>query len=554
MLKSMAMVVAAMLVMAVASGSFAGTTWNIYNSGDQTESTLLADPAPPTDLLGVRLSSGAGTVNFTAANTYSGGTEVNAGIFRADNASAAGTAGVVVGGSGQFRLHGPTVANNVTLADGAKLYVSADSVLDGDVDVTGTVTIGTTGKYMDLTHNGAITGTGGVYFYGANGNQWNGAFSLYGDGTYDGPTEVARGTKVDAYHANALGDGANAITIKGGTGYGTSSYVAVRNVAGGLNANKSVRVEAISAGYRGSLQVANGVTLTNNITLAGGQLRKMYDGGSADTVVSGTITLEDGVAASDGSAIRSHLYHGSSGSPMGKMLINGRIQGTGGLVISGYNQRDCTFYLNGDNTYQGGTLIHTTGYNTGSRVHVSTDTAFGTGPVELKNTYNDTYYQFVLDADCAMANAFTGTGRIDANGHTFTSTGSMAPGASTGTIDVEGKLDFQGTYYWEYDKTDADLVSCDTLTFGGGPCTVDVAWLGPDSPATGDYVLFTYTGADPVITAPWTVTGDMSGSVRVDDLKDQVILTLGGAPIPEPGSAALMLLGVVGLVRRRRRA
>jgi len=553
MLKRMAIVVVAMLVMALASGSFAGTTWQVYNSGDQTEGSVLADPAPPTDLLGVRLSAGAGTVNFTAANTYSGGTEVNAGIFRADHDSAAGTGGVTVGGSGQFRLHGPTVANNVTLADGGELYVSADSILNGDVDVTGTVTIGTTGKYADLTHNGAITGTGGVYFYGTNGNQWNGVFSLYGDGTYDGPTEVARGTKVNVYHANALGDGANAVTIKGGTGYGTSGYVAVRNAAGGLNANKSVRVEAISAGYRGSFQIANGVTIGNDITLAGGQLRKIYDGGSADTVVSGTITLEDGVAAADGSAIRSQLYHGSSGSSMGKMLINGTIQGTGGLVISGYDQRDCTFYINGDNTYQGGTLIHTTNYGTGSRVHVSTDTAFGTGPVELKNTYNTTYYQFVLDADCAMANDFTGTGRIDANGYTFTSTGSMGPGASIGTLDVNGALDFRGTYYWDYDGTDADLISADALAFGGGPCTVDVTWLGVGSPGAGDYVLFTYTGADPVITAPWTVTGDMGGSVWVDDLNNQVILTLGGVSIPEPGSAMLVLLGAFGLTRKRRR-
>jgi fibronectin-binding autotransporter adhesin len=549
------MVAALVMVFGLACGvATAGTTWDVYSSGSETENDLLADPAFPTDLLGVRLDTGAGTVNFTNANTYTGGTEVNAGIFRADNASAAGTAGVAVGGSGEFRLHGPTVANNVTLADGGKLYVSADSVLDGDVDVTGTVTIGTTGQYADLTHNGAITGTGGVYFYGTNSNQWNGAFYLYGAGTYDGPTEIARGTHVHAFDADALGNGASQVTVRGGSGYGQGAYLYLRKAAGGLNANKTIRVEALdNAGYRGSLYVGSGVTIGNDITLAGGQLRKAYDGGSEDSVVSSTITLEDVVVGE--TVISAQLYHGSSGTSMGKTLLNGTIQGTGGLVVSGSNQRDCTFYLNGNNTYQGGTLIHSTAYGTGSRVHVSTDAAFGTGAVELKNTYNTTYYQFVLDADCSMANAFTGTGRIDANGNTFTSTGSMAPGASTGTIDVEDTLDFQGTYYWEYDETSSDLISADTLLFGDGDVTIEMSWIGaPEGAEAGVYELFSYTGPDPVLPT-FSVTTPAGGptewNIWLDEDTNKIMLELEVPPVAEPGSAALMLLGLASLRRRR---
>ena len=212
-----------------------------------------------------------------------------------------------------------------------------------------------------------------------------------------------------------------------------------------------------------------------------------------------------------------------------------------------------------ENSYTGGTRIGE--YGREERTKVGRNTAFGTGPVTLEaNAVTDV--MFTLETSVSMANAFKGIGRIATGANVFTLTGSVAPGASVGQFGVED-LDFRGTYEFEYDTSggdvdpdDSDLVVTDTLVFGNpdGAAGVNVTWLGLGGPGSGDYVLFTYTGADPVITAPWTVTGDMNGNVWVDGLKAQVILTLGGgAPTPEPGALGLFLLGLPVLLRRRRR-
>jgi hypothetical protein len=130
-----------------------------------------------------------------------------------------------------------------------------------------------------------------------------------------------------------------------------------------------------------------------------------------------------------------------------------------------------------------------------------------------------------------LAHAFKGLGGITTGTNLLTLTGSLTPGFSVGTLTI-GNLDFRGTLNWEYDATNStDVVACDTLTFGNSASKiVNASWLGAGDAPAGDYTLFTYTGADPVVTAgEWTVNAPSgkAGTVLLDAANNQVLLRIG---------------------------
>jgi len=402
--------------------------------------------------------------------------------------------------------------------------------------------------YLDISAK--VTGTGGLKFTGIRSDNNQRYFYIRGDNDYAGVTNLGQSAWVRIFHANAFGTTANTITINGLGGWRDEARLYLDASAGGLNANKTLDV-----GPYGVFKQGKGITLGNTINLSGGTYG-FDNSGTGDRYHTGSITLAAGTTST--------FDRSDGGSNNGKWYQTGVISGDGAIKVTGYNSWDATLYFRGTNTYTGGTTIWTNGYGTDNRVHINNNASLGTGPVTLAigDPVNyPSYTHLVLDANCTLANDFSGQGRVKTGSYVLTTTGAFAPGTSIGEIYVED-LDFRGTYEFEYDTDggdvnpdDSDLIATSTLVFGnpGGAASVNVTWLGPGSPGTGDYVLFTYTGTDPVITAPWTVTGDMSGSVWVDDLNDQVILTLGGAPVPEPGTLGLMLLGLPLALRRRRK-
>ncbi len=131
--------------------SSGGHTFDIANGGTTSVSSVVSGSGAS-----VTKATGAGTLIFTNANTYTGGTTVSAGTLRVNNStgSGTGTGAVSVNGSGVLGGSGlitTTVANaGVTVAAGGKLSAGSG------FKTTGTLTfnLNGTGK-MDLS--GAVT-------------------------------------------------------------------------------------------------------------------------------------------------------------------------------------------------------------------------------------------------------------------------------------------------------------------------------------------------------------------------------------------------------------
>ncbi|WP_198291200.1 autotransporter-associated beta strand repeat-containing protein [Ancylobacter sp. FA202] len=135
---------------------------------------------------GALVQAGSGTLYLTGANTYAGGTAIEAGTLRVDAASALGSGGLSVGAAGTFRASG-----SFTFGEAV--------VLDGAVSTAGTIEVDSA---QTLTLSGVISGTAGLTKTG------DGLLILTGTNTYAGVTTISAGTL-------QIGDGGTTGSIAG---------------------------------------------------------------------------------------------------------------------------------------------------------------------------------------------------------------------------------------------------------------------------------------------------------------------------------------------------
>ncbi len=240
--------------------------------------------------------SGLGTLNLTAANSYTGGTAISGGTLRIGNH---GTNGSIVG----------DVADNGTLA-----FSRSD----------------------DIAFGGAISGTGLVEQDGA------GRLTLTGANSYAGGTALNAGTLVVG-NAGAIGGGtlamaagttlgfggsfalANAITVSGDPVLDIGAGQTV--TAGGVIANGTSPGDIVKAGD-GRLILTAANSYTGGTTISGGTLQ-LGNGGTSGSIV-GPV-LDNGTLTFDRS---DHIVFG------------GAISGTGSVVQAGPG----TVTLSGDSS------------------------------------------------------------------------------------------------------------------------------------------------------------------------------------------------------------
>jgi autotransporter-associated beta strand protein len=158
---------------------------------------------------GALVKNGAGTLTLASANTYSGGTTVNAGFLALANTANDyfGTGQVIINSPAQLSLNGNGNLPNAFTFNGV-MVVNGNSFsanLNGPVTLTGTTTfdLGTTGN---MRIGGNVSGPGGLTKIGTG----LGPLVLSGTNTYTGPTTVTAGT-LRCDNPNALGSGALSI-------------------------------------------------------------------------------------------------------------------------------------------------------------------------------------------------------------------------------------------------------------------------------------------------------------------------------------------------------
>jgi autotransporter-associated beta strand protein len=306
---------------------------------------------------GTVTKNGSGILTLTGANTYTGGTSINAGTLSIGNG---GTIGSIVG--------------NVTNSASMVFNRSDDTTFDGKISGTGSVAKQGTGRLI-LTGANTYTGTTTV----SAGTLQIGSGDL--GGSLLGNLQLAVDT--DATFDNSLANPSTyAGTITGAgklrkTGYGVLTLTGTgNNTYSGGTAIDGGTLQIGNGGISGNLPPATSITnngtlvynRSNSLTLSGvisgtGSLRKLGTGVlilGGENSYSGGTTIDAGTLQIGGGA--------TGGSVMGDVINNaqltfnrssatsygGAISGSGSVVKTGTG----TLTVTGASTYTGGTTVN----------------------------------------------------------------------------------------------------------------------------------------------------------------------------------------------------
>jgi autotransporter-associated beta strand protein len=409
-----------------AVGNFGGGTLSVNQaSGTSTFSGTLDDNGSnPLSLV----KAGAGTLNLSGANTFTGGTTLNAGTLGALNSSALGSGAVTLNGGALVYGNTVNIANAITLAGDAALEV------DGTDSATQSGAIGDNGSAHTLQklgsgtlilsnnlYSGTTKLTAGTLEIGDAGGLGSSTL-LFDGGTLkvDGAYTIANDIDLDAnggtFDTNGYDTDLTGTLSSGGTdgaltiaGTGSFKVSGLNNLSGGavLDANAQMEVAGASGMGAGDVSMNAGSAIHFTTTSGTFTNRFLLDGAASFDVDSGlTTTLNNAIADAP-----------SAGSP-------GVLEKTGAGTLA----------LSGANTYSGGTIL-TDGI---LRLDAGTDSngvsPLGTGTV----TFNGGTLQAGGDYTYANSLNETGGGTIDANGHQLSLTGSLIGSTNLTFADSQG--------------------------------------------------------------------------------------------------------------------
>ncbi|MBJ2156549.1 autotransporter outer membrane beta-barrel domain-containing protein [Variovorax sp. IB41] len=264
---------------------------------------------------------GTGTLTLANANSYSGGTLVDAGTLTTDTSGALGTGAVSIASAAALQFGGKADAGKLAidnqgtlrLLDGAnaasatvsnaaggqvRIDLATTGASIGALGGAGDVVLGakalTTGAMGgDSTISGAITGAGGsLVKVGA------GTLTLAGTASYSGETRVAAGT-LKAGAANAFSAASSAVVASGAT----LNLAGFNQTVAGLSNSGTVALAGAAAGttltVNGNYVGNNGVLKLGTVLNAGAgpSDRLVIDGGAASGKTSVQVANLGGLGA-----------------------------------------------------------------------------------------------------------------------------------------------------------------------------------------------------------------------------------------------------------------
>ncbi|MEO6847144.1 MAG: autotransporter-associated beta strand repeat-containing protein, partial [Chthoniobacterales bacterium] len=326
--------------------------------------------------------SGTGALTLSHANTYTGGTTLNAGTLNLANASAIGTGALTVAGTSTLDN---TTGSSLTLSTNNAVNLNADLTFKGTNDLnlgTGAVTL--TGNSTirvtanTLTVGGVISGAFGLTNAGSS------TLILLNENTYTGVTNILSG-------ALQLGNGGSTGSVAGNI-VNTGTLIFDRSDTG-LNLSGVIsgvgRVQQDGSGST-TLSGANtyvGGAVINAGTLVAGSATALGNPASSLTIHGGTFDLngnniavamlngDTGATITNGNSVNATLTTSSSIAE----IFAGKIQDgnhTTALVKSGTGP----LTLSGASTYSGGTTLN------GGTLNLNNASAIGVGIFNIAGT------------------------------------------------------------------------------------------------------------------------------------------------------------------------
>ena len=538
---------------------------------------------------------GGQRTTFEADNTFTGD------VSTLD----AGTILQVGTGSFSFPRNQIPDTANVTLAESTTLQLNGDSETVGTLNSTGNNAVVTTiaggPQVLTVTNGGNFAGR--VRNAGFTIESTGGTLTLSGTVDNDsgqvlvnGGTVVLAKTSTASVHAAASNVTVNTGTLRlGGTGgdqifdgsatartavvvnggqfdlNGLNEAFSILDGFGGVVTNSVAATTSLltlgtnnwsNTGYFGSIQDGAGTVALTKIG-AGGLILAAANAYTGVTTIAGGV-LQLGNGSTGGSIASASIVNN------GTLVVNradaaavgGVISGPGRVILNGTG----TTTLSGANTYTGGTTI-----NAGV-VNISTATGLGAASGRLTINNNATLQaggSFTSSRAFGLAN---GGGTFDTNGFDLTLDSGSAVAGSTLTKIGAGTLTINGTQCYTALISKAGVTTANTpigtgastvsvspasgaaavnfganqtlaaLDIGNGGVVTLVSGGGPVAPSFGDESSFVFE--DP--TADATMTGGGFSSPTA-------ALAAPALAVPEPGTLALLAVGVLRLLGRRRR-
>jgi len=410
------------------------------------------------------VKSGTGTLTLTGANSYSGGTTVNAGTLTGDatslqgnivtnaqlqfNQATAGTYAGVISGTGALTKTG---VGTLTLA-GANTFTGGTTVsagtLQGDtVSLQGNILNNATVLFNQAangTYGGSMSGAGTLVKSGGA------TLTLTGNNTQIGGTTILAGTVV----GNSTSFGAGIVNNASVVFNESTSGVFTGSITGSGSLTKTGLGSLTLTGpssYSGGTFITAGTLIGSTQSLQGsmannGQLvfAQNFDGAFNGAIVgigallksgSGTVFLNGANSYTGGTAVSSGVLAGTTASLQGTILNNaavtfaqatngtyaGAMGGSGTLFKTGVG----TLTLTGANSYTGGTVV------TGGAIAVAQDAALGaaSGGVSLGDAVSSGTIRFTNAAQLSSLRDFTlgsAGGIFDTTGNTVTLSGGIS--------------------------------------------------------------------------------------------------------------------------------
>jgi fibronectin-binding autotransporter adhesin len=448
-------------------GSLTGTGGTIVNNGsgavtltvgnDNTTSTYSGLIQNRTSGVGTLALTkvGTGVLTLSGSNSYTGGTQINAGVLAFGNTSSLGT-GTVTIGSGTLRAAvSGTVANPIA-TNGSRIDTNGNSI----------------------RLSGVISGSNGLTKAATSGT-----LTLAGDNTFTGNVVVDGSSSVLVATRNtSLGTGTKTVTV---TGYDRS--LALDGSGGNITLGNNISYSLSNNTTPALWNLAGNNTVSGSISMTVG---------GGDTIIrsdAGSLTLAGNIGVSSVN-LRILTLTGSAGGTVSGTVWNGN--GTTALAKTGTG----TWTLSGSNTYTGGTQI-----NAGV-LAITNTSALGTGTVTISSGTLRTMMSGTL-ANPIAANA----ARVDTNGNAVRLSGVISGSngftkvATTGTLTLAGDNSFTGnvTVDGPADFTPSVLVITRSTALGTGAKTVTVTGFGRT---------FALDGSGGDITLPSTIGFTLSNA------------------------------------------
>jgi autotransporter-associated beta strand protein len=399
----------------IASGAYL----NVFADG--SNHLLLSGPITSAVGIGHLHKSGTATLTLSGVNTYTGTTNVAAGVLACNSATALGQGSVVIT-SGKLSLNftgtrqvASLSLGGVAQADGSYGSTASLATYKNDTYFTGTGVVSVGG---DFTWNSAVAGNWSDSTKWTTGSSPSSAgldiyvLSFNATGTYTSTHDLSAGFLV-----NKLNFGGSTATLAGNSlalSANGSTLPQVNQNSGNeiiVSTNLALAANTTLGGIGGGGLTLSGIisggsaltkTTSGNLTLSG---LNSYSGGTL--VSSGTLTLANrnglGTAAATlaaGTTFQQSSFegNGSGGALPNALVLSGTgnvvmnmpfsqkdvwlsqpVSGTGGLTVQG-GARSLT--LTGNNTFSGGIKLT----NADNRIQISHLNALGTGTFRSERT------------------------------------------------------------------------------------------------------------------------------------------------------------------------